>query len=105
MLHVYEDVVFPCSFKQLLVMFKQFDSRLCYEHVDPFFNCVQRDREMGCVRREDGDYGDQPQNDPFREYVTQLALPFGKASIAALYASGLRFPCCGYSSKDTSSPL
>lgn len=59
---------------------------------------------MGSVRGEDGDLI-QSANYMQSSVANLLALPFGRASIAVLYASGSVLPSLGNSSKDTSKPL
>jgi hypothetical protein len=55
MLDVNEHVVLRCGCKKCLVVFEQFDSWLCDEHVDATLNCVLCDWIVGSIRRENRD--------------------------------------------------
>ncbi len=55
MLNVYEDIVLPSSFEQLLVVFEELDSWFRDEHVNAALYGIEGNWIVGCVWGEDGD--------------------------------------------------
>jgi hypothetical protein len=88
------------------MVLKQFNSWLCDKNMDAALDRILGNWVVSSVR---GEYGDYAKLETLFVHILAvfhlLALPFGRASIAALYASGSVFPSLGYSSNDTSRPL
>ena len=106
-LDVHKHIVLLCCRKEVLVVFECLHCRLCDENVDAALNRVLSNWVVGGVRSKNGDCV-RISDFPFAFFTCNkhlLALPFGSASMAVLYASGSVLPSLGYSSKDTSRPL